>query len=70
MTGENAMPTRRCLTEAATARETGGRESAGGCECQRCYVVLEVSVMWPSGVRSELKAQFWGLSEYRCSLKP
>lgn len=45
---ENAMVTRRCLTEAATAGETGGwrgwggRESAGGVKvsvamlCWRC----------------------------------
>lgn len=55
--------TRRCLTKAATAGETGGRESAGGVKVSVGYVVLEVSVglaLW-SGQGQELKTQFGGV---------
>lgn len=32
----------------------------GGLKVSVGYVVLEVSVIWPSGVSSELKTQFGG----------
>lgn len=53
--GENAVATRRCLTEAATAGETGGRESAAGCEGQRwlcCAGGVSDLALW-SEVRAE-----------------
>lgn len=49
--GENTMATRKCLKQLQQGR-LGVRRVLGGVKVSVGYVLLEVSVIWPSGAKS------------------